>query len=148
MKNVAQTVEICHILESNYNDEIILLLPSKFAWIPHFILCILYTYAGSGLFPWHSSQRADQSPIASVCVVCEREKETDNERAYCTGVHVHVYYSVTSALLYLYAGSFRLETTQWVMRAMVTGVLNSSSSSGSRQWSSTYKWGHIIDMLL
>lgn len=88
----------------------------------HFVhLLCKSVYAGCTLFPWHGSLRAGESPITSLCVVCEREKEPENERAYCTGVHLCVNYSVTSALLCLRAESSRLMTTRWVMRAKLLG---------------------------
>lgn len=71
MKNVPQTVEISHILASNYTNEILLLLPSRFAWIPrpHFILCILYMQeAVYSLDTVHRGQIRAPLPRSVLCV--------------------------------------------------------------------------------
>lgn len=120
------------MLAVHYDNVINILLPSRCCWmpLPHGIVCIpcmlhecmCMQEIGYSLVTVHREPMGyKQSLTESVCVTCERQKVTENERAYCTGVHVCVHYSVTSAPLYLYAESFWLRAIQWVVRARLLG---------------------------
>lgn len=140
------------MLAVHYDNVINILLPSRCCWmpLPHGIVCIpcmlhecmCMQEIGYSLVTVHREPMGyKQSHIESVCVRCERQKVTENERAYCTGVHVCVHYSVTSALLYLYAERAIAEGYTVSGESEVTGVFSSSLSSGNRHWGSTYGQG-------
>lgn len=76
---------------------------------PHLILYIIQEAVHSP-DTVHRGQDRALSPQSVLCV--RGQKEAENERAYCTGVHVCVHYCVTSALLYLFTESSGLKTTQ------------------------------------
>lgn len=80
-------------------------MPYRLAWEQQseFVVRILFAHVGKRLSDSEKSYELAETPRQSQCN-CEFVwvKESNNERAYFTGVPACVYDNVTSALFYLY----------------------------------------------